>query len=121
MLINLSNHASSAWSEQQMQAANEQYGDIVDMAFPAIDPWADEADVDELANVFLSKIKLLANDKNTTAVVHLMGEFSFTYALVNKLKAEGIDAIVSTSERQAEMNADGSKTIRFDFVRFRKY
>ena len=121
MLINLSNHPTNTWSELQLSAAREQFGDIVDIAFPAIDPWADEADVDELANVFLSKIKLLANDKNTTAVVHLMGEFSFTYALVNKLKAEGIDVIVSTSERQTEMNADGSKTIRFDFVRFRKY
>ena len=121
MLINLSNHPSSTWSEQQMQAAYKQYGDIVDMAFPAIDPWIDEDGVDELANVYFSKIKLLANDKSTTAVVHLMGEFSFTYALVNKLKAEGIDAIVSTSVRQTEMNADGSKTIRFDFVRFRKY
>ncbi len=121
MLINLSNHASNTWSEQQMQAANEQYGDIVDMAFPSVDPSVDEEGIEQLANEYLGKITEMANHNKRKPVVHLMGEFSFTYALVNKLKAEGIDVIVSTSERQTEMNADGSKTIRFDFVRFRRY
>lgn len=121
MLINLSNHPNSTWSERQLQAAREQFGEIIDIAFPVVDPTLHEEGVEELAYKYLSKIKLLANDKNAIPVVHLMGEFSFTFALVTMLKAEGIDVIVSTSERQTEMNPDGSKTIRFDFVRFRKY
>lgn len=121
ILLNLSNHPHTIWSEHQLQAAREQYGDIEDIAFPVVDPTLDEEGIEQLAGEYLAKIVTVAADKNATPVVHLMGEYTFTFALANKLKAEGIDVVVSTSERQTEMNADGSKTIRFDFVRFRKY
>ena len=37
--INLTNHSSGLWSEEQRNAA-EQYGNIVDIPFPAVDPRA---------------------------------------------------------------------------------
>lgn len=121
MLINLSNHPSNTWSELQLSAAREQFGDIVDIAFPSVDPSFDEMTIDMMTDKYFDTILEIGEANNIKPIVHLMGEFSFTFALATKLKAEGIDVIVSTSERQTEMNADGSKTIRFDFVRFRKY
>lgn len=37
MLLNLSNHPASAWSTAQLIVAQSTYGDIYDLAFPAID------------------------------------------------------------------------------------
>lgn len=121
MLINLSNHPSATWSEQQKQVAVEQFGEVVDMLFPAIDPAIDEKVIEILAKDFLEKIKQVADDNHAMPVVHLMGEYTFCFALINKLKDEGIEAVVSTSHRDTQINDDGSKTIRFNFVRFRKY
>lgn len=42
MFINFSNHPYALWSAEQ-QAAAQRYGTVVDLAFPAIDPAADEA------------------------------------------------------------------------------
>lgn len=42
MFINFSNHPHALWSAEQ-QAAAQRYGTVVDLAFPAIDPAADEA------------------------------------------------------------------------------
>jgi len=121
MLINLSNHPLSTWSELQIEAAKEQFSDIVDLQFPAIDPAADETEIERLADIFLNEIMQISEKLATKPVVHLMGEYSFSYALTNRLKLAGIEVVVSTSMRQSEMNFDGTKTIRFDFVRFRKY
>lgn len=121
MLINLSNHPSNTWSEFQVQTAHDQYGEILDLPFPEIDPEWDQMQIGELAAQYLEKVKTLASEHNANAAVHLMGEYSFCFQLVNLLKADGIEAVVSTSERLTEMNPDGSKTIQFNFVRFRKY
>ena len=37
MFINLTNHPSATWSEEQLKAAR-QYGEIVDLHFPIIEP-----------------------------------------------------------------------------------
>ena len=50
MFINFSNHPYALWSAEQ-QAAAQRYGTVVDLAFPAIDPAADEAALDSLAAV----------------------------------------------------------------------
>lgn len=47
MFINFSNHPYALWSAEQ-QAAAQRYGTVVDLAFPAIDPAADEAALDSL-------------------------------------------------------------------------
>ena len=116
MLLNLSNHPSSHWSKAQRVAA-EEYGDIIDLPFPAIDPWASEADIAVLADRLFQQIKSMGGVEDLT--VHLMGEFSFTYALLCRLRQEGYDCVVSTSARNVVMR-EGVKEVIFDFVRFRK-
>ncbi len=45
MLINLSNHPLSNWSEKQRQAAEQQFGQIVNLPFPTVPTDADLAQV----------------------------------------------------------------------------
>lgn len=120
-LINLSNHPSSTWSEFQIHTAQAQFGEIEDIPFPEINPEWDEDEIESLAESYLERVKVLVNDRVCTPVVHLMGEYTFCFSLAKKLKEEGVRVIVSTSKRQSVMNADGTKTIQFNFVRFRDY
>ena len=39
MFINFTNHPSAQWSAEQ-KAAAQAYGEVIDLAFPAIDPAA---------------------------------------------------------------------------------
>ncbi len=121
MLINLSNHPSSTWSPMQLQTAHDMFGDITDIPFPEINPEWDESEIAGLAQTYHEKIKDIAKKTDAVPVVHLMGEYTFCYALVNLLKEVGIQVVVSTSKRQSMMHEDGTKTIKFDFVRFRNY
>ncbi len=120
MLINLTNHPSSLWDKAQLQAA-AQYGECVDMPFPAVDPEGDEEYIDRLTDEYLQKIMETANNDQSEVTVHLMGEMSFTVSLVEKLRNVGISCILSTSTRQSKDLGNGQKEITFNFVRFRKY
>lgn len=116
MLLNLSNHPSSSWPENQIQLANQQYGAIQDMPFPQIDPNSDEEEIQELAKSYLDKILTLH-----PKAVHLMGELNFTFELVRLLQSHGITAIASTTHRSTKELPDGTKISKFEFVRFRSY
>ncbi len=120
MLINLSNHPSSQWGASQLQAAT-QFGQIIDIPFPEIEPDWDASQVEQLAEEYLDKILMLASDRNEIPIVHLMGEYVFCFQMATMLKTNSITVLVSTSRRHSVMNDDGTKTIRFDFVRFREY
>ena len=113
MLLNLSNHPSSNWTEEQLAAAG---GKVIDMLFPQVAPNGDEAYIENLANEYLDKILKMDNIE----AVHIMGEMNFTYSLVNKLKANGIKCVAATSERIA-IERNGEKISQFSFVRFREY
>ena len=116
--INFSNHPSSSWSEEQLAAARE-FGEIQDLPFPNIDENLDEACIDSLTDDYLEKIKEMSGGE--PCIVHIMGEMTFTYSLVNKLKAEGYTCLASTTKRDVVVLPDGSKQVRFHFCRFRKY
>ena len=116
MFINLTNHPSENWSEEQLTAARK-YGEIVDISFPVIEPFFTKAEVDELADITVEEIKNLDNNP----VVHVMGEMTFTYAIVKRLKARGISCVASTTERLVRMTPDGKKVSEFKFVQFREY
>lgn len=115
MLLNLSNHPSSTWPENQKKAATEKYEFIEDLAFPQIDPKADEDVIEKLAEEFELKIR-----KKDPTAVHIMGEMTFTYRMVNRLKSIGIPCIASTTNRKVT-EKNGVKTSVFEFVRFRSY
>ena len=120
MLINLSNHPSEKWSAEQLEAARKQFGEIVDLAFPAVDPDGDEAYISELAESFTQKVLDLAGDASCV-VVHLMGEMTLTYALVQQLRSQHIECVSRTTQRIVNTRPDGVKEAVFRFVRFRRY
>lgn len=117
MLINLSNHPSSLWSSEQLKAA-EQYGDIVDVPFPNVDPYATEHALSSLVAEYYAKVESIGSPNEV--IVHLMGEFCFTYSMLNLLKKHGYKCIASTTNRRVVLE-DGIKKVYFDFCTFRKY
>jgi len=118
MLLNLSNHPSTRWTNEQLKAA-ESFGHIVDLPFPEVNPIGDEKYIDQLAHEYSIKVKDFGGVDGLT--VHIMGEMTFTFALVNKLKGEGVECIASTTERIVSELGNGQKQASFRFVKFRKY
>lgn len=117
MFINFTNHPSENWSEKQLTAARR-YGEIVDLSFPIIEPTFTKEDI--LLLVKESSEAILGIKEDDT-VVHVMGEMTFTYNLVNALKELGITCLASTTERNTVMTPDGKKISEFKFVQFREY
>jgi hypothetical protein len=116
MLLNLTNHPSISWPANQKQTALNQYGEIVDLSFPQIDPRLTSDQVERLVEEYIIKIR-----KIDPSAVHIMGEMTFTFRLVNKLKEIGIPCIASTTERKVTEDDNGNKTSQFKFVQFRSY
>ncbi len=116
MLLNLSNHPSSKWSDQQLKTAANDYGGVEDLPFPNIPPHYSREDVQRVVQQYFEKVRAL-NPK----AVHLMGEMTFTFALVQKLKAAGWPCVASTTERKILEEKEGKKTLQFTFVQFRSY
>lgn len=116
MLVNFTNHPFSGWRENQQTTAILQYGKVVDIPFPHIDPTADELDIKQDARKALEEIIALQPD-----AVHIMGEMNFTFQMVFFLMKEGIPCIASTTERFVKDLPDGSQISEFNFVKFRPY
>jgi len=118
MLLNLSNHPSEKWGQQQKDAAIIQFGGVLDMPFPLIDPIATLEEVQILAEEMLEMI----HAKQLPALsVHVMGEFTFCYSLLKLLEQEGIGAYASTTKREVVVDEAGVKTSVFLFIKFRPY
>ncbi len=115
MLINLSNHPSTNWSENQINIGNVSFGQIIDLPFPQIDPESSEKDIEILVAEYHQKIVNLQ-----PKAVHIMGELVFTHKLVNSLKKIPIACVASTTHRNT-IEKDGVKTSVFEFVKFRYY
>lgn len=119
MLLNLTNHNSTYWSEKQKEAA-QSYGEIVDVPFPQIDESADEIYISNLADEYLHRILKLTECQNVT--VHLMGEQTFVYALLKRLRKNDIECVASTTKRIVNTDSSGQKKeVVFQFERFRRY
>lgn len=116
MLLNLSNHPSHKWNAKQKQIAQQDYGEVVDIPFPHISPEINKETLANVVNEYFDKIWAIR-----PKAVHLMGEMTFTYALVTKLKAAGIPCYASTTNRVVEEQEDGKKIVHFQFVQFRAY
>jgi len=83
--------------EKQKKAA-EIYGKCIDLPFPLIDPQGDEQYIDRLAGEYFNEVIRYRGEVNEEIVVHLMGEMTFVFSLLEKLKNEGIRCIASTTE-----------------------
>ncbi|QZE15496.1 CRISPR-associated protein [Halosquirtibacter laminarini] len=118
MFINLSNHPSVNWQKGQLDAARE-YGEVKDLAFPAMDPSWGHQRVGALVEDYLQRVLLLLEEAEEK-VVHIMGEMTFTYNMVKMLKSHGVKCLASTTQRVAT-EENGVKTTVFTFVIFREY
>lgn len=118
LFINFSNHPSCYWGDAQRVSA-ERYGVICDLQFPVVDEKDSEEEVSLLADRYVSKIMSMGNPQKLT--VHIMGEMTFTFKVVTRLKEMGIRCVASTTERKTTYNADGTKVSEFSFVKFREY
>lgn len=119
MFLNYSNHVSTKWCKEQIEAAKK-YGEVVDLQFPNIPADYTEEQVAGLAEAEFNKIK-----KYNPDCVLCQGEMTFCFYLVRRLKEAGIKVVAACSERKVveETLADGStsKQAIFSFVRFRQY
>lgn len=120
MFINLSNHKSEGWSEEQSRAAEAEWGNIVDYPFPPVSPQMDGQAVREMALSIAEEIAEMKPD-----AVMCQGEFTLSYALINCLKNSGIKVVAACSERSVVENVDPDGSTRrasvFRFVQFREY
>lgn len=114
-MLNISNHPSTKWTAAQVNAAKALDGrEVVDFPFPNVPPTATIEDVMSLARDMLTKA--LATGERVAMV---QGEFSLTFGLTRMLLMGGVGVVVATTERKVIENADGTKTVTFEFVQFR--
>lgn len=120
MLINLSNHPYCDWGEKQKKEAKLQFGEVKDIAFPAISPTGNENYIMELAANYIKMVEQeIENVEDVT--IHIMGEMTFVYRVVNHFLSKGICCVASTSIRNVQEFGDGRKEVTFEFEQFRKY
>ena len=131
--LNISNHPSDKWGDKQRNSALEMAEEIIDLPFPNINPDWDTvrySHISSLENLIkpfnkrdseksLKDFPLYHNNQNT--VVMIQGEMCYTHYLVNTLQKEGYTVVCATTERNTVENADGTKTVKFEFCRFRNY
>ena len=102
--INFSNHSSVSWGDQQREEA-QKWGDIIDVAFPMVDPNLSGQEVEEMAGKCVADI--------------------LRYHLVSLLKEHGIPVLSACSKRNVmeEKKQDGTvyKRSVFRFIQFREY
>ncbi len=121
MLINLTNHPSEGWEEEQLISARSLYNSIIDIPFPSIGPNDTPAQIRDLAENYVSKcIALLETHPGENNAVHIMGEANFCFLVVSLLIKNGVVCVASTSERNVVVS-EGTKIVKFKFVQFRQY
>lgn len=117
--LNISNHPSGRWTERQLEAAKG-YGDIIDIPFPQIEPEAGTEDIALLAEEYLRKI-----EPHEVSAVMVQGEFTFSYALIKRLRKMNITVVAACTKRKVEEQIlpDGAvvKNSIFEFCGFREY
>ena len=118
MLINLSNHPSEKWGEDQKNATFQKFGDIKDYHFPEINPEATTSEIRETAQKIFIEIR---NANHSEYCIHLMGEFTFCYQFARLCEINAIPCFVSTTKREVEIKENGEKISKFKFIKFRPY
>lgn len=119
LMINLSNHPYDTWSENQ-KAAAAVYGNVVDIQFPSVNESDDMDYINALADQYFLQIQEMIVGKDVT--IHIMGELTFTFALLKRLQERGIRCVASTSKRIVKEEVPGRKEeVIFEFERFREY
>lgn len=133
MLVNLSNHPVQGvwdeescrfinpWSREQVDAAEQQFGCIVDLPFPVIPAEYDLRQTQLLAYEYLEMCKITLPSRTQNDAVFLMGELVFCSILSRLLLSEGIRTVCATTARHNVDLGDGASVKTFKFVGFRDY
>lgn len=123
--INISNHPTSKWSDEQLNAAKRMAETIIDIPFPNIPSTAEPLDIKGLLFALESEIFHKINDIDIgpyDVILHIMGEMGFCFMAISFFKQKyGWRVYHSTTERVVEEKPDGSKVSKFHFVQFREY
>ena len=119
MLINLSNHPSSIWSEKQLLAAFP-FGEILDIPFPCIPPDWETEQVEHCALDYFEKIRAIAQKSDESPIIHIAGEPVFCFILIQLLLKNRFSCITSTTERIVTVK-EGTKVSEFKFNQFRRF
>ena len=120
MLINFTNHPYEIWNTPQRETAKEQYGEVVDIPFPQVDPALDSEGIRRLVEEYAVMIEAKKPDAVLAA-----GEFTFLFMLVDRLLRDGVKVVCTCSGRDTVevKNPDGTneKKAIFFFEKFRAY
>ena len=100
--INHTQQQSRLWTPEKISAAGN-YGEIVDLLFPEIDPAWDEEKISMLAKSNADRIESL----NPSAVLCQGDDLSYVFAIVSELKSRGILVLFASG--------------KVDFAQFRSY
>lgn len=114
IIVNFTNHPSAKWSQGQLEAV-AQYGSVVDVPFPQVDPAASAEDVRKMADNCAARIMALR-----PAAVLCQGEFTLCFNVINRLKKQGVPVFAACSRRIVEEEGD-TRITRFSFEGFREY
>ena len=119
MFVNFSNHPSSKWSTEQLEAAKK-FGDIKDINFPAVKTTETSDSIKNLTKCYAEKILALKPD-----CVMCVGEFTLCYNVINILKENNITVVAAVSDRIVKNITDENgiehKDVIFEFKGFREY
>lgn len=120
--VNCSNHPSALWSGPQREAARALGADrIVDLPFPAVPVTATEGDIATLADDLVASLVA----EGSPLAVHVAGEFTLTFAVVDRLLKHGVPAYAASAERRVEERVDANghtvKESLFVFCGWRAY
>lgn len=117
IMINLSNHPSKGWSEEQIKAAA--VDKIIDYQFPQIDPEWDYFEVKRIAIKIANE--LLHNYYKDNVIIHLAGEPVFVHIFARMFENREWQCVTSTTKRDVIESPDGTKISKFKFVKFRAF
>ena len=112
--INFTNHPSTDWCQEQLEAALT-YGEIIDVPFPNVPPTFTAQELTQLGAEYVHNII-----KYSPAAVLCQGEFSLAYDVICRLKQQGVKVLAACSERNTVMVGNEKRSI-FSFVQFREY
>lgn len=130
LFINLSNHPSNKWAQEQLYAAKKYdnpngSNEIADIAFPNIPPDYTTEQVEEMAAGYASVIEQACYQDKIERVIHLAGELSFCFAFAKYFATHtrwanrNITIVTACSDRISTDLGDGKKELHFIFKQFR--
>ena len=124
MFINYSNHPSDRWSEEQIKAAEKEYGRITDLPFPNVEVSFTRDEIHKLAEKEAEKIIGLLSESPEENAVMCQGEFTLCFSVVSMLQKAGIRAVSAVTERITEETMENGESVKksiFRFAGFREY